>query len=181
MDRSDRQNNGPVYHCPIFDVYEEDVTLPNGRNFKQVRIDHRPTIAVMPIDAEGRLILIRQYRGAVKQQLLEIPAGSMDPGESAEDCVQRELSEEAAFRAGRVEKLFEGYLVPGYCNEYMYFYMAADLSEQYLPGDEDEIIVEKVHVSLDDAVQMIQNREIIDAKTALGVLLVKNHQLMRGV
>jgi ADP-ribose pyrophosphatase len=181
MSDSDEIKKTPVYHCPVFDVYEDDVQLPDGRNFKQVMIDHKTTVAVMPIDAEGRLILIRQYRNAVKQHLLEIPAGRMNKGEPAEDCVQRELSEETGFEAGRIAKLFEGYLVPGYCNEYMYFYIAFDLSERYLPPDEDEMIVEKIHVPLAEAIRMIKSGAIIDAKTALGILLAKDYLATNAV
>ena len=163
-----------VYRCKIFDVYENDVRLPDGRTVRQTRIDHKPTITVVPVDQEGHLILLRQFRSALNQNLIEIPAGSMDPGESVEDCVQRELAEEAGFQAGRLVKLFEGYLVPGYCNEYMYFYLATDLFAKSLPQDEDEVI-ETLLVTMDEALRMIENGEIIDAKTALGIVLAHNH------
>ncbi|MEW6334145.1 MAG: NUDIX hydrolase [Thermodesulfobacteriota bacterium] len=158
-----------VYHCRVFDVFEGDIRLPDGRRTRQSWIDHRPCIAVVPVNAEGQLILIRQYRHATGGMLVEIPAGNMDrTNETAEACVQRELAEETGFQAGRLVKLFEGYLVPGYCNEYMYFYLALDLVPATLPADEDEYI-RVMTTSFDEARRMIRERQIIDVKTALGI------------
>jgi ADP-ribose pyrophosphatase len=163
----------PVYQCRIFSVYEDDVRLPDGRVVRQTRIEHKPTVSIVPVDAHGDLIMLRQYRSAIDRYLLEIPAGTMDKGkESVEECAQRELAEETGFKAGRLLKLFEGYLVPGYCNEYMYFYLACELKEEPLPADDDEII-ELVRISMVDALNMIKNGEIIDSKTALGILMAR--------
>ncbi|MBU1150716.1 MAG: NUDIX hydrolase [Proteobacteria bacterium] len=160
-----------VYRCRIFNVFEGDVRLPNGRVFNQTWIDHRPCVAVVPVNPEGKLVLIRQYRYAAGGMLLEIPAGNMDrQGEAVEVCVQRELAEEVGFQAGRLIKLFEGYLVPGYCNEYMHFFLALDLHPATLPADPDEYI-QVVTASFDDAREMIRDGRIIDAKTALGIQL----------
>lgn len=164
-----------VYHCRVFDVYEGDARLPDGRIFKQSWIDHRPCIAVVPVNPEGRLVLIRQYRHATGGMIVEIPAGNMDrDNETVEACVQRELAEEVGFRAGRLIRLFEGYLVPGYCNEYMYFYLALDLEPASLPGDEDEYI-RVMAVSFAEARRMIRDQQIVDAKTALGILMARKY------
>ncbi len=168
-------NRRLVYHGRVFDVYEGDIRLPDGRVFKQSWIDHLPTIAVVPLNPEGKLVLIRQYRHAAGGMIVEIPAGNMDrEGESVEECVQRELAEEIGFRAGRLAKLFEGYLVPGYCNEYMYFYLARDLQPASLPADEDEYI-RLMTVSFDEACEMIREKKIIDAKTALGIQMAREY------
>ena len=161
----------PVYECRIFRVFEEEVLLPHGRISRQSRIEHQPCIAVVPIDENGQIVLIRQYRHAVGQFLLEIPAGGLDAGkESIEDCVQRELAEETGYGAKRLIKLFAGYLVPGYCNEYMHYYLALDLFPAPLPPDDDEDI-EVVRASREEARKMIKNGEICDSKTALGLLM----------
>jgi len=94
--------------------------------------------------------------------------------ESVEACVQRELAEEVGFQAGRLVKLFEGYLVPGYCNEYMYFYLAFDLHPVTLPADDDEYI-RVMTTSFDEALRMIREREIIDVKTALGIQMAREY------
>lgn len=168
-------NSRLVYNCRVFDVYEGDVRLPDGRISKQNWIDHRPCIAVVPVNPEGRLILIRQYRHATGGMIVEIPAGNMDrKGEGVEACVQRELAEEIGFQAGRLIQLFEGYLVPGYCNEYMYFYLALDLQPASLPGDEDEYI-RVMTVSFAEARKMIRQKQIIDAKTALGIQMAREY------
>ncbi len=170
----DELNRNLMYHCRIFDVFEGDVRLPDGRIFRQSWIDHRPCITVVPVNAEGKLVLIRQYRYAAGGIIVEIPAGNMDrQNEAVEDCVQRELAEEVGFQAKRLVKLFEGYLVPGYCNEYMYFYLALDLFPARLPGDEDEYI-RVMTASFDEARRMIRDREIIDVKTALGIQMARD-------
>ena len=170
---------GLVYRCRIFDVYEEDVRFPDGRTVRQTRIDHKPTISVVPVDREGNLILIRQYRSAIDQFLIETPAGGIDPEEPIEEAVQRELAEETGFQAGRLIKLFEGYLVPGYCNEYMYFYLALDLFEKKLPQDEDEVI-EISKVPMVEALRMLKEGAFSDAKSALGITLAADYLERNG-
>ena len=164
-----------VYRGPVFNLYEDDVELPNGRVVRRSRVEHRPTIGVVPYIGDGQIVLIRQHRHAVGTSLIEIPAGTMDKGdESPEDCVQRELAEEAGFRAGRLVKLFGGYLIPGYADEFMHFYLAFDLIEAPLPPDEDEFI-ETLTCPLSDALRMIRDGRIVDSKTALAVLLAADY------
>jgi len=162
-----------VYRCRVFDVFEGDILLPDGRYSRQSWIDHRPCIAVVPVDAEGKLVLISQYRHATGGMIIEIPAGNMDrENETIEACVQRELAEETGFQAGRLVKLFEGYLVPGYCNEYMYFFLALDLYPTTLPADDDEYI-RVMTTSFDEARRMIRDKRIVDVKTALGIQMAE--------
>jgi ADP-ribose pyrophosphatase len=162
-----------VYKCKIFDVWEEEFDLPNGKTARQSWIDHKPTVAIVPVNDKNKLLLIKQYRNAVKKKLLEIPAGSMDGQEKAPAvCAQRELAEETGFKAKTLIKLFEGYLLPGYCNEYMYFFLARNLIHAPLTPDEDEFI-EIMPVSFSQARKLIKKGEIIDAKTVLGILLAE--------
>ena len=112
-----------AYSCKIFTVWEEDVQLVNDKKTRQSWIDHQPTVAVIAVNKKNELLLISQYRIPTKDQLLEIPAGSIDDGESPADCAQRELAEETGFRSGQLTELYAGYLLPGYCNEYMYFFL----------------------------------------------------------
>jgi ADP-ribose pyrophosphatase len=162
-----------VYRCRVFDVFEGDILLPDGRHSRQSWIDHRPCIAVVPVNTEGKLVLIRQYRHATGGMLIEIPAGNMDrKNEAVEACAQRELAEEIGFQAGRLVKLFEGYLVPGYCNEYMHFFLALDLHPATLPADDDEYI-RVMTTSFDEARRMIREKQIVDVKTALGIQMAR--------
>ena len=163
-----------MYRCKVFDVWEEAVSLPDGKTIKQSWIDHKPTVAVVPVNDKNELLLIKQYRLAVKNHLLEIPAGSLDSiEESPVACAQRELAEEAGFKATLMIKLYEGYLLPGYCNEYMYFFLAQNLTFEPLTPDEDEFI-EVMPTKLTDAEKLLKNGEIADAKTALGIILAVN-------
>ncbi|MFH1080599.1 MAG: NUDIX hydrolase [Pseudomonadota bacterium] len=167
--QNNEDNGRLMYHGRVFDVYEGEVSFPNGRKSRQGWIDHKPCIAVVPLTDAGKLILIRQYRHATRQVITEIPAGAIDKKEeSVEACAQRELAEETGFQAKQLVKLFEGYLIPGYGNEYMYFFLARDLFPLQLPPDEDEFI-ETLMISFEEAEAMIKTKRIIDVKTALGI------------
>ena len=168
------ENKTKAYSCKIFTVWEEDIQLANGRKTRQNWIDHQPTVAVMAINDKNELLLISQYRVPTGDQLLEIPAGSFDDGESPAECAQRELAEETGFRSGRLTELYAGYLLPGYCNEYMHFFLAEDLVYEPLSPDDDEDI-EVMPTPLNQVFEMLQNGRIRDAKTALGVLLVERY------
>ncbi len=160
-----------AYQCKIFDVWEEEFDLPNGKTAIQSVINHKPTVAIVAVNKKNKLLLIKQYRNAVKKILLEIPAGSIDvEKEPPAVCAQRELAEETGFKAKTFIKLFEGYLLPGYCNEYMYFFLARDLIHEPLTPDDDEFI-ETIPVSFARARKLIDKGEIIDAKTVLGIFL----------
>ncbi len=166
-----KKNPVLAYQCKIFDVLEEEFTLPGGKTTRQSWIKHNPTVAVVAVNEKKELLLIKQYRNAIKKDLLEIPAGSLDGDEEAPAvCAQRELAEETGFKAKTLIKLFEGYLLPGYCNEYMYFFLAIDLFSAPLTPDDDEFI-ETIPVSLTQARKLIDKGEIIDAKTVLGIFL----------
>lgn len=163
------------YQCNIFKVWEEEVVLPNGKSTKQSLIDHKPTVAIIAINDKDEILLIKQYRNAVKKDLLEIPAGTIDrDAETPLLCAKRELAEETGFDAAKFVQLFEGYLLPGYCNEYMYFFLAKDIFPAPLSPDEDEFI-EVLPTKLPEAREMIANGTIIDAKTALGVILADSY------
>jgi len=170
-----------MYHGRVFDVYEGEVCFPNGRKSRQAWVDHKPCIAVVPVTDAGELILIRQHRHAVGGMMTEIPAGAIDKGEeSPEACAQRELAEEIGFQAKQLVKLFEGYLIPGYGNEYMYFFLARDLFGLRLPPDEDEFI-ETLTVSFAEAEAMMRTGRIVDVKTALGIGLASAWLKQRGL
>ncbi len=160
-----------MYHCKIFDVWEEEVSLPDVKSTKQNMIDHKPTVAIIAVNDKKEILLIKQYRNAVKTHLLEIPAGTIDKAsETPLLCAQRELAEETGFQATTFSKLFEGYLLPGYCNEYMYFFLAQGLFPEPLTPDDDEFI-EIIPTSFFAAKKMVDDGTIIDAKTALGIIL----------
>lgn len=167
--------NKQVYSCKILKVWEEDVALPNGKKVRQSWIDHKPTVAILPVNEQGEVLLIKQYRVPTRQNLLEIPAGSFDDdGESASDCAQRELAEETGYRAGKMTQLFAGYLLPGYCNEFMYFFLAENLRYDPRTPDDDEFI-EVFPVSLAKADEWVKSGELFDVKTVLALMLARDY------
>jgi ADP-ribose pyrophosphatase len=164
-----------IYKARVFDVYEDTICLPDAREVKYSRIQHGKSVAIIPLTAQHEIILIKQFRYATGDYLIEIPAGTMDKGpESAVECAQRELAEETGFQAKTLVQVFEGYSLPGYCSEYMYYYIATDLYPAPLPPDEDEFI-EQLPVPFEKALAMVKSGEIKDAKTALGILLVEQY------
>ncbi len=179
--KSEERKSKLLYRGPVFNLFEDEILLSNGRVVHRSRVEHRPTVGVVPYIGDGQVLLIRQYRHAVAKTLIEVPAGTMDKkDETPEECVQRELAEEAGFRAGRLVKLFGGYLVPGYADEFMHFYLACDLIQAPLPPDEDEII-EPMVCPMSEALRMIQDGRIVDSKTALALLLAAVYLREKGM
>ena len=147
----------------------DKLRYPSGYETPHDVVEHHGGVTVLPIDDEGRVLFVTQYRHAIGRVLLELPAGTIDEGETPEVCAQRELQEETGFRAGSIERLGGFYSAPGYCTEYLPAYLCTDLTESKLEGDEESIDV--VPIPLEEALQMAGAGEIEDAKT-LAVLLL---------
>ena len=152
-----------------FAVRVDRVRQANGRETVREVVEHGPAMAAVPLLPDGRVILVRQWRHPAQRELLEIPAGMMDPGETPEECVSRELAEEIGYQPGRVRKLFSVYLAPGYSEEMIHIFLAEDLTPHKLPADDDENI-ETVIVPLAEAVTMCREGQIQDAKSVAGLL-----------
>ena len=158
-----------------FELVTEVVELPNGRRVELDLLRHPGAAAVLPfLDAET-VLLIRQYRFATGGELLEVPAGKLDPGEGPEVCALRELEEETGYRAGRLEALTSIWTSPGFTDEVIHLFAAHDLepTAQQLQPDE---IIELVPMSLDEALGRVRRGELCDAKSALALLLAAERQ-----
>ena len=164
-----------LYEGRVVSLRADRVKLPSGRSTVREVVEHAPVVAIVALDGQGNVLLVRQYRLPVKQSLLEIPAGGVDPGESAEEAAQRELQEETGQRAGRLERLCGFFASPGYCDEYMDLYLATALEPSALAADADESI-EVVRLPLSEALQLIERGEIRDAKTIVGLWATARHQ-----
>ena len=150
-------------------VRVDTVRRPDGRRTTREIVEHAAVIAVIPVDNDGNVLLVRQFRKPVEKELLEIPAGGIDPGEGAEAAVIRELQEEIGFRPGRLERLGGFYSAPGYATEYIHLYLAADLVPGRLHAeDTDEIKL--VRVPLAQVPELISSGKIEDAKSIAGLL-----------
>lgn len=151
-----------------------DVRLPNGEQSRREVVRHPGAVAVVPLDADGSVILVRQYRIAADRVMLEIPAGTLDPGEPAATCAERELQEEAGLRPGRLDSLGGIFAAPGYTTEYIHLFLATELSASSLEMDDDEFI-EVVRLPFDEALRMVDDGEIDDSKTVAGLLRAARH------
>lgn len=165
-----------VFQGRIINLRVDTVRLPGGRVVTREVAEHSDSVCIVPIDDQGEVLLVRQYRTPVKGALLELPAGGVEAGEVSEETVQRELQEETGYRAGTLRHLSSFWMTPGWCDEYMHTYLATDLTESRLAGDDDEnIVVERV--SLDRALELIGSGEIRDVKSIAGLLLA--HRVLR--
>lgn len=153
-----------------FKVRRDVIALPDGRQFTRDVVVHPGAVVIAPVLPDGRLVLVRQWRHAAGEALLELPAGTLEPGEAPETTAHRELQEEAGYRAGRLTKLAEFWTAPGFCTELMHLYLAEDLTPSRLAGDDDEEI-EVETVLLAEAAAMALSGRIRDAKSICGILL----------
>ncbi len=154
----------------VFQLYRENVTLANGVTVDLDVIHHPGAAAIVPFLDERTVVLLRQYRHAVGEEIWEIPAGTLDAGEEPRHCAERELTEETGFTAGRWQPLGEIVPVPGYSSERIHLFLAAGLREGQQRLERDELLRVRT-VGLDDALAMIASGEIHDGKTICGLFM----------
>ncbi|HEX5809361.1 MAG TPA: NUDIX hydrolase [Anaerolineales bacterium] len=163
-------NSETLLQGRTFKVRRDTLRAPDGRETKLEIVDHGGSVVVIPIDEENNILFVRQYRHAAKVDLLELPAGTRDEGEPYEECAAREVREETGMEAGKLQKLGEFYLAPGYSTEFMAVFLATDLKENPLEADEDEFLdVERIPVR--KAIEMAQHGNIPDAKSLAALML----------
>ncbi len=157
-----------IYKGKIFQLTSNTVRLPNQRITTRDIIKHPGAVALLPIQ-DNTIILVRQYRYAINQITVELPAGTLRRGEDPRECARRELMEETGYSAKSLEKLFDCYLAPGYSSERVTMFLATGLSERRQHPDEDEFI-QVVLVTLPEAIELIHRNQIVDSKTIAGIL-----------
>ncbi len=158
-----------VFRGRVFAVVNKKLLLPNGRRTTWNVIEHPGACAIVARFDDGDVLLLHQLRPATGETLWEIPAGTLEPGESPLATAKREIIEETGFRAHRWKKLREFYTVPGFCNEKMHLFLATHLSPATAEQDADEVI-RAVRVPYPKALKMIRRGEIRDAKSIVGLL-----------
>jgi ADP-ribose pyrophosphatase len=157
----------------VFDIYAENITLPNGINMDMEIIRHPGAAAIVPMMDDDTVLLLKQYRHAAGGFIWEIPAGTLDPGEDARRCADRELTEETGYVARHFEKLTEIIPLPAYSDERIHLFLATGLTQATQKLDEDELLF--VHrMELCRAIEMIAEGAIQDAKTIVGLQLAAN-------
>jgi ADP-ribose pyrophosphatase len=147
----------------------DSVKLPSGRETTREIVEHEDCVAIVAIDDADNILLVRQFRKPVEKELLEIPAGGIDPGEGPEDAVRREMREETGFLPQKVVNLGGFYSSPGFCTEYLYLYLASDLVKSPLQAEDSESIT-LVRVPLSEIPGLIASGAIGDAKSIAGLL-----------
>jgi ADP-ribose pyrophosphatase len=163
-----------IYTGKVFKLRQDQVRMPEGQIAELDIIEHHGAVVIVPVDEEGQIWFIRQYRHPTGGVLLEMPAGTLEPDEDIETCALREVREEIGMSAGSLRKIGEFYIAPGYSTEYIHIFLAKDLKPDPLPGDVDELItVQKIPSQ--QAYQMAARGEIHDAKTLAALLLLKEY------
>jgi ADP-ribose pyrophosphatase len=164
-----------VYKGRVFSVEVERRRFPNGREHEVAIVRHPPSVVLVPIADDGRVILIRQYRASVGREMWEVPAGSVDEGETPDQAAARECEEEIGLAPGRIERVRGLFPTPGFCDEELIFYRVSQLrppaADSPHKPDDDEDILSKL-VTIEEARSMVESGEIIDLKTAYGLTLV---------
>jgi ADP-ribose pyrophosphatase len=164
-----------VYRGRAFSVEVERIRLPNGSEHERATVRHGPSVVLLPMREDGRVVLVRQYRHPVGRELWELPAGGVERGETPEEAAARECEEEIGEIPGAVSRLASLYPVPGYSSEEMIFFQLERLRHPQ-PGsrhepDEDESIHAQAF-GVDEARAMVTRGEIVDLKTAYGLALI---------
>jgi ADP-ribose pyrophosphatase len=139
-DRAEHVQERTVFAGPVFDLVDEQIRLPNGTTVHHLTVRHPGAVVIIPRQADGTLLVIRQYRHSVRQTLLEFPAGTRHPGEAPLACARREIAEEVGHVAYTWESVGEFHPAPGFCNEVQYGFVATDLQPCKATRDADELI-----------------------------------------
>ena len=153
----------------------DTVKMPSGRETTREIVEHSDCVAIIAIDDEDNVLLVNQFRKPVEKELLEIPAGGIEPGEELEECVRRELREETGFLPQKVERLGGFYSSPGYCTEYLHFFLATELVPSPLQAEDSESI-RVVRVRLGEVLGLITSGSICDAKSIAALLVFLEHR-----
>ncbi len=154
-----------------FSATLDEVSLRDGKIGKRIKVDHPEATAILPFVSDHEMLMVRQYRYAIGKETLEIPAGKVDPGESPEDCVRRELVEETGYDASRIEWLYTYAPAIGYSNELIHIYAGHGLKKIQAHIDEREISSVET-VSLEQARALIMEGAILDGKTLIGLCVM---------
>ncbi|MFP3853766.1 MAG: NUDIX hydrolase [Anaerolineales bacterium] len=163
-------NQAQIYQGKVFNVRTDQLRFEDGRQVAYDIVEHPGSVTIIPVDDDGLIWLIRQYRHPAGGSLLEFPAGTLEKDEDPEACALRECQEEIGMAPGELDYLGSFYLAPGYSTEETLLYLARDLRPARLEGDDNEII-EAEAFSIDEIYDLIATEQLQDAKTLAGLIL----------
>lgn len=163
-----------VYKGRAFSVSVDSFRTPKGDTVKYDIVQHVGSISIVPVDEEGQVHFVRQYRQPTQKELLELPAGTLNKGEDPADAANREIREEIGMAAKNIKEIGSFYLAPGYSTELMHVYLATGLTEDPLDPDSDEFLsVEKM--SIQKAFEFAESGQLLDAKSVAALFLAKKY------
>ena len=164
-----------------FRIRRDYLKTPDGRTTKYEIVEHSGSVVMLPIDGQGNLLFVRQYRHAAGLNLLELPAGTRDGDEPYEVCAAREMREETGMAAGRLERIADFFLAPGYSTEFMAVFLATDLRSDPLEADADEFL-QLERIPIQKALELAQQGKMPDAKSLAALFMGQNalRQYMRS-
>ena len=161
-----------VFKGRVFNVRQDQLRLQNGRQVIVDVVEHAAAVAMLPVDEDGMVWFIRQYRHAAGREMMELPAGMVEEGEVLIEAAGREIREEIGMRAGELIHLGGIYLAPGYSTEYLHIYLARQLEPAPLQPDEDEWIhIEKIPIP--EAYRLAESGAVVDAKSLAALMLAR--------
>ncbi len=158
-----------IFDGRVISLRLDEVEMASGRRVTFEIVEHRGAVAIVPLTPDSHVLLVRQFRRAVGAELLELPAGTLERGETPEACARRELAEEVGQRAGRWEHLASFFAAPGVLSEEMHVFLARDLSPVAVEREEEDLRVEPI--PLGEGRHRVATGEIRDAKTIIGILI----------
>lgn len=158
-----------AYRGRLFDLRIDRLRWPDGTEVVREIVVHPGAVCVVPVTSRGTLLMVEQYRHPAQKRLLELPAGTLEPGEDPETTARRELEEEVGMTPGELEPLGGFYVAPGYTTEYIHLFVARGLEPKQRDGDEDEDI-DVVELTAEEALAAIRSGRIVDGKTIVGLL-----------
>jgi len=160
-----------IYEGRRVSLRVDRVVLPGGRETTREIASYPDCVAIVAVDADGNVILVRQYRHAVGREMLELPAGGIEPGEAPEESARRELEEETGYRSGNIKRIGGAYTAPGYSTEFMHLFLATGLEPGPSRAEDDEII-QVVPVPQSRVGDLVESGEICDGKSVIGLLIL---------
>lgn len=159
-----------IYNGKVVNLRVDTVELPNGKTSKREIVEHPGAVAIVAVTDDDKVLMIRQFRKPCEEELWELPAGKIDPGEEPDKTAARELEEETGYSPGKLEKLISFYTSPGFADEMIHLYLAENLSQTEQSHDEDEFL--SLHpMGWEEIRQLFANNELKDSKTVTGLLM----------
>ena len=171
-DSADLIRSEPLVEVGYLRITKDTVRFPDGVEVDRAVVWHPGAVALVVEDAEGRWLMVEQYRHPAGRVLLEIPAGTREAGEDPDTTAAREVREETGYAPGRLVRLGGAWMAPGFCSEYIHYYLATDLRHDPLLQDHDEYLSEPIRMTLEEVQAAVASGEIEDSKTLIALSLL---------